>query len=203
MSNVKRLGMVVLAIAVLVGSPLGYHHFIWWPRAYPYGWSHSCDKQLYFALQTYAETNASFFPAGEASPEASLSLLARPPHNVHAEILRGKTIPKDVVEAKLNRGELLDPTTCGWHYAEGSRNDDDSQIALFWDKAGLNHNGMRLADGGHSVARINGSIERIAGKDWQAFLEEQKRLIDERDARRAKKAANELRSDDEQIDEPE
>jgi hypothetical protein len=202
-SAFKRFGIVLLVLGLLVGGPVVYHHFIWWPRAYPYGWSHSCDKQLNFALRTYAEANGGAFPAGEASPEASLSLLARPPHNINAEILRGKIIPKDIVEAKLNSGDLLDPTTCGWHYVEGSRLDDDPRIALFWDKVGLGHNGERLLNGDRYVARIDTSVDRIPGTDWPAFLEEQKRLIAERNARRAKNATDEPPADDEKINTPE
>lgn len=126
----------------------------------------------------YADMNDGNFPAGEESPEASLSLLARPPLNANAELLRGKTAPKNVVESILARGELLDPDTCGWHYVEGLRTTDDPMIALFWDKAGLGHNGQRLSNGNRIVNRITGGHETILGTEWAAFLQEQKSLLE-------------------------
>src|SRR5438552_1963440 len=110
---------------------------------YPYGWSHSCDKALMLALLHYANDHAGAFPAGQATPEASLSLLYPKylDNNVDyaSEILRGKTAPKEVVRSKLSQGERLGPDSCGWHYVEGLSRDDDPQLALVWDKAGLGH----------------------------------------------------------------
>jgi hypothetical protein len=90
--------------------------------------------------------------------------------------LRGKTIPERSVRVRLEAGELLTPETCGWHYVEGLRNDDDRRLALFWDKAGLGHNGERLTDRGHYVCFIGGHIEYVPGDRWEAFLTDQERL---------------------------
>ena len=146
---------------------------------YPFGWSHSCDSALQLVLLNYAEAHDGAFPSGEATPEASLSLLARSPWDANAELLRGKTVPKDVVESILARGDLLGPETCGWHYVEGLRKDDDSRIALFWDKVGLGHNGDRLSNGDRIVTRIGTPHETIPGAQWSAFLKEQKALLEE------------------------
>jgi hypothetical protein len=129
-------------------------------------------------LQEYAEKHGGWFPRGEASPEASFSLLSRENPQL-SEWLRGKTVPERTVREILDRGELLSPETCGWHYVEGLRNDDDSGLALFWDKVGLGHNGQRNADGGHRVAFVNGELRYIPGKEWEQFLEEQKQLLAE------------------------
>ena len=109
-----------------------------WRYHYPYGFSHCCDVILPGALQEYARTHGGAFPTGEATPEASLSLLYREKASygrlADERLLRGKTVPESVVKKILERGELLTPDTCGWHYVEGLRTDDDPRLALFWDK---------------------------------------------------------------------
>jgi hypothetical protein len=42
---------------------------------YPYGYSHCCDIGMGGVLREYASEHNGKFPAGEATPEASLSLL--------------------------------------------------------------------------------------------------------------------------------
>jgi hypothetical protein len=170
--RVKRW-IVIGAVAVLVVAGLYAYH----RHRYPYGWSHCCDKQLYFALSDYADHNDGWFPKGEASPEASLSLLYREaPEQVSAYLLRGKTVPESAVRATLEAGQLLTPETCGWHYVEGLRIDDNSELALFWDKVGLGHNGERLPNGMRQVCFVNGMVKNIPGEEWEQFLAEQERL---------------------------
>lgn len=168
----KRGTIAASIIAVLVALGFIYYHY-----RYPYGWSHCCDKMLGFALLQYSEEHDGWFPQGEPTPEASLSLLYRQDVAV-AYTLRGKTVPESVVRARLEASELLTPETCGWHYVEGLRKDDDPRLALFWDKVGLGHNGERLSGGGHFVCFVSGpgSIEYIPGERWDKFLSEQKRL---------------------------
>jgi hypothetical protein len=165
-----RIGFLAVGLLLVVALGIGCYR-----RQYPYGWSHCCDKQLAFALLDYADRHDGWFPRGEASPEASLSLLYREDPGL-AYLLRGKTVPEDVVRERLERGQLLSPETCGWHYVEVLRKDDDPRLALFWDKAGLGHNGQRLSDGGHFVGLVNGTIDYVPGDRWAAFLEEQDRL---------------------------
>jgi hypothetical protein len=95
-------------------------------------------------------------------------------------VLRGKTVPESVVKEVLERGDLLTPDTCGWHYVEGLRLDDDPRLALFWDKAGLDHMGGRLAEGGHLVLFVRGDRKHISEADWEEFLVEQSNLLAER-----------------------
>ena len=168
----KRLAVCALAVVALATAGFAYHHY-----RYPYGWSHCCDKQLMLALLAYADLHGGWFPKGQATPEASLSLLHREnPEAVTANLLRGKTVPEAAARARLEAGELLTPETCGWHYVAGLRMDDDSGLALFWDKAGLGHNGERLPADGHHVCFIRGTIEYITGDRWEEFLAEQERL---------------------------
>jgi hypothetical protein len=171
----KRL-RVVLILTVLVGVVGGGWLYYRW--RFPYGWSHSCDKGLMFALHEYAENHGGAYPAGEATPEASLSLLY--PKHANKYVLQGKTVPLDVVKALLEKGDRLGPDTCGWHYVEGLTLNDDRQLALCWDKVGLGHNGERLSDGGRTVLFVNLGYEYIAGARWQEFLEEQEALLADR-----------------------
>jgi hypothetical protein len=168
----KRVAITAAVVAILAAAGYVYYH-----QRYPHGWSHCCDKQLMFALLDYADRHGGWYPKGEASPEASLSLLHRDaPTAVSANLLRGKTAPEDAVRARLEAGQLLTPETCGWHYVEGLRKDDDPLLALFWDKVGLGHNGERLSEGGHFVCFISGNIDYVAGERWEEFLAEQERL---------------------------
>ncbi|MEN6497138.1 MAG: hypothetical protein ABFD16_22820 [Thermoguttaceae bacterium] len=77
----------------------------------------------------------------------------------------------------LQRGQLLDANTCGWNYVEGLRKDSNGKLALFWDKEGLGHNGERLSGGGHIVTFVYGNREHIPAAEWDAFLEEQQKLL--------------------------
>jgi hypothetical protein len=171
-TKIAALTVVALAVAYTLG-------YAWWQHQYPYGWSHCCDIGLYFDLQSYAATHGGAFPAGEATPEASLSLLYRSQLS-DANLLRGKTVPTSVVQEILERGDLLTPETCGWHYVEGLRIDDDPGLALFWDKAGLDHNGGRLEGGGHIVTAVTGDKRQIPESEWNEFIEEQNNLLAER-----------------------
>jgi hypothetical protein len=151
---------------------------VWFYYNYPYGWSHCCENGLYLALIQYAEEHGGAFPAGESSAEASLSLLYRMNPNLGA-YLPGKTVPESTVLEILERGELLGPETCGWHYVEGLTRDDHG-LALFWDKAGLDHNGGRLSGGGHIVWFVGCASEHIPASQWDRFLEEQQELLAQR-----------------------
>jgi hypothetical protein len=174
----------VVAGAFVVGFLLAA---ILWIRSllptYPYGWSHCCLKQLGFALLQYAADHDRHFPAGAQTPEASLSLLYQEDYGVDAELLRGKTVPVAVVRGLLERGQLLGPETCGWHYVEGLTLDDDPQIALVWDKVGLGHNGEELSRGGHEVLYVGGWTRIVPASEWPDFLEGQARLLAARDER--------------------
>ncbi len=127
-------------------------------------------------LLEYANAHGGCYPTGEASPEASLSLLYREGLS-DANLLRGKIVPLNAVEAVLGRGELLGPDTCGWHYVEGLTNKDDSRIAIVWDKVGLGHNGELMRDGSHTVIFLDGTEKRIPERQWQEFLDEQRTLL--------------------------
>jgi hypothetical protein len=167
---IKRAAIAASVIVALTALGFAYYYY-----RYPYGWSHCCDKNLAFALVQYADEHNGWFPKGEATPEASLSLLYRQEPTL-ANSLRGKTVSESVVRGRLEAGELLTPQTCGWHYVEGLRTDDDPGLALFWDKVGLGHFGERLSGGGHYVCFVSGNINHIPGDRWDEFLAEQEQL---------------------------
>ena len=174
------LTFVVVGVAILVGSfrCLCGYYFSW---KYPYGWSHCCDKAMLMALLQYAEEHGGRYPSGEATPEASLSLLY--PKYIDASTLRGKTVPLDTVENILGEGKRLGPHTCGWHYVEGLTKEDDPELALLWDKIGLGHNGERLSGGGHNVLFVRSEIRYVSGVEWPQFLKKQEELLAKRKQR--------------------
>jgi hypothetical protein len=170
-SKISRSTVIAL-IAILTVAGFGRGYYRW---KYPFGWSHCCDKQLANALREYAENHDGNFPTGGKTPEGSLSRLY--PQYADANLLRGKTVSLIAVDNALkNEGELA-PDTCGWYYVEGFSVRDDPHIAMFWDKAGLGHNGERLSDGGHTVFFVDLRSEYVSGSRWPLFLEEQQRLI--------------------------
>jgi hypothetical protein len=176
---------VVFGLLILLAYEEWRHHF-------PYGQSHCCDLQLGTALLEYASTHGGYLPAGEKTPEASLSLLygtvlwVNGPYG--ANLLRGKIVPEAEVQARLDQGQHLTPETCGWHYVEGLRDDGDGQIAVCWDKVGLDHFGGLLRAGGHTVLYLRGNHGRITAAEWPNFLDEQQKLIAKSKAARRKEA---------------
>ncbi len=164
--------VVLMVVGVFVGAVYGWRRYY-----YPYGVSHCCLKQIGLALYNYADLNSGRFPSGGGCPEASLSLLYRSNCGVGGWNLCGKTKSPDVAQEILERGELLGPDTCDWHYVEGLTLSDDDRLALVWDKVGLGHNGQRLPNGGHSVCRLDGIEEVIPASEWRQFLDEQALLM--------------------------
>jgi hypothetical protein len=166
----RRVGIAWTVVGALVVAGYGLYRYI-----YPSGMRHCCDIQLHFALRDYAEKHGGAFPAGEATPEASLSLIGCE----YAYVLCGHSRPESVALETLLAGKLLGPDTCGWNYAEGLRTDSNGRLALFWDKEGLGHDGERLSGGGHIVTFVNGNREHIPGAEWDRFIEEQQKLLAE------------------------
>lgn len=169
MARRKLLRRLAIAVVILVLFA-GYSRHRW-RQIYPYGWSHCCDKQLYLSLMNYADAHGGRFPAGEATPEASLSLLYP---DVDANVLRGRIIPEEKVQAILSAGGKLTPSTCGWHYVEGLSINDNPDLALFWCKKPLGHNGQSL--NGFEVFTVGLDKRFVPQADWDAFLADQQKL---------------------------
>lgn len=137
---------------------------------------------MMFSLDQYAEEHAGHYPTGQASPEASLSLLYRSNY-VDANTMRGMTVSEKTVRRILEGGGLLGPETCGWHYTEGLTLVDDPQIALLYCKQPLGHNGEKTTDGGRQVLFVGGYIGQISGDEWKSFLQQQDELLAKRSDR--------------------
>ena len=178
----KRLitvAIVLGTIALLVVGG-GMFYYKW---KYPYGWSHCCIIGMMSSLEQYAEEHGGHYPAGESSPEASLSLLCRSNY-IDAYTIRGMTVPESTVRPILERGGLLGPDSCGWQYVEGLTQADDPRIALLYCKQALGHNGQRTKDGGRQVVFVgSGGITWVSGDRWPSFLKEQKELLSSRSSR--------------------
>jgi hypothetical protein len=178
MSKRRIYAIVVLtAVGLLVAGATAYYRV-----TFPYGQSHCCIIQMSGALEQYAEENGGRYPAGEASPEASLSLLYKSNY-VDAYVLRGMTVPERTVRSILEGGGLLGPESCGWQYVPGLTRADDPGLALLWCKSPLGHNGQRSKGGGRQVVFSGRGIEWISGDKWPAFLQRQKELLEHRSVR--------------------
>jgi hypothetical protein len=173
----KRLSivMIILGIIGVLAIAIG----ISYKTTYPYGWSHCCIDVMMFSLEQYAEEHGGHYPTGEISPEASLSLLCRSNY-LDAYTIRGMTVSEKVVQTIFEKGRLLGPDTCGWHYTDGLTRADDQRIALLYCKEPLGHNGQKTKDGGRQVVFVGGNIEWISGDKWPSFLQEQSDLMAKR-----------------------
>jgi hypothetical protein len=171
----KRLIIVAIVlgtIAVLVSGWVAYSK-----SKYPYGWSHCCIILMMNALEQYAGEHDGRYPAGESSPEASLSLLCRSNY-LDPGTIRGMTVPESTVRRIFQGGGLLGPDSCGWQYVDGLTQADDPRLALLYCKQALGHNGQRTKDGGRQVVFVgSGGIQWISGDRWPTFLKEQKQLL--------------------------
>ena len=168
----RRRWMMVLTLPIFLGmAMIGWGTYA---RHYPYGYSHSCDKQLLFALLNYADNHGGAFPVGKESPQASFALLY--PDYAPAYLLAGQSFSESDAKSILDAGGHLTAEQCSWHYVEGLRKDDDSRFALFWDRLGLGHWGNRHSPPGRTVFFVSGSSDVIADSDWEKFLDEQNGL---------------------------
>src|SRR5688500_786256 len=93
--SLRTLLVVVGIICVALAS-----YRAWYWNRYPYGRTHACDKLLYMMLVEHADANGGNFPAGQATPEASLSLLYRMDPGI-AYLLAGKSAPVENAEEIL------------------------------------------------------------------------------------------------------
>ena len=164
-------------VTLLVGIATAYYK-----ATFPYGQSHCCIIAMSGALEQYAAENGGKYPSGEATPEASLSLLYKS-NCVDPYTLRGMIVPEKTVRRIFKAGQLLGPETCGWQYVPGLTSADDPGLALLWCKSALGHNGERTKDGGRQVVFIGTGPEWISGDKWPAFLQEQKKLLQHRSVR--------------------
>lgn len=115
-------------------------------------------------------------------------------------MLGGKIISHTVVETALRQNGNVSPSTCGWNYIEGLRDDDDPQIIVAWDKPiGLWHNGMREPSVMHEVILLDSSVEFIGTNEWKDFIADQKQRLEKVIASRSSNAPPIRWSDEENL----
>jgi hypothetical protein len=152
--------------------------------SYPYGKTHACSKNLGLVLRLNAEDHDGWLPYGEATPEESLGKLANEDPSC-IPLLGGKNVPPEKVKAALEPGGHFSAQTCGWHYIEGLRVDENLQIAVAWDKTvGLNHFGERDSAIMHEIIRLDGTTAYISKKQWPEFMSMEKKVLEEIIAKR-------------------
>lgn len=179
-TKAKRLGgfkkLLLIAAGLIVLAIAG--GWFWYRYTFPYGCSHACSKGLGLTLRVYAGDHDGWLPHGENTPEASLALFAKTDTNSALGLLGGKNVPRQVVQTALTKNGSFGPNTCGWHYVEGLREDDDPQIAVAWDKVvGLSHNGQRRAGVEHEVVLLDGSTTLIGKREWPQFVADLKERL--------------------------
>ncbi len=167
----KRLLILLTACIIILSVAV----WGWYRHKYPYGYRHVCCKVLSGELQVYAQDHDGWFPHGGLTPEASLAMLGKEPWC--ARLLAGKNLRFEAVAAALTNG-TFGPDTCGWHYVEGLRQDDDPSIAIVWDKpVGLGHWADRNPYLMHEVIYVDGSTRYVSKSEWPGFVEDQRRRI--------------------------
>lgn len=134
--------------------------------------------QLWFALNYYAQIHDGHYPTGGGGPEASLHLLYRD-GLADPEMLASGIDPK-LVREHLENGLVLDSKTCGWHYVEGLTLRDDERIAILWDNDSNDRSVGDTRDAHLVVYLQDPSVQVVAARDWQRFLEEQQALLKNR-----------------------
>jgi hypothetical protein len=179
-STVKRPGrfkkLLLILVGILMLTIAGGK--IWLRYKFPYGYSHSCSAGLGIGLRMYADNHEGWLPHGQTTPEESLGLLAKDDMTTAMWVLGGKNVPHKTLEAALAPGGVFSPESCGWHYIEGLREDDDPQIAVVWDKVtGLGHNGERRRGLAHEVVLLDCSHTYIFQAQWPQFIADEKERL--------------------------
>jgi hypothetical protein len=169
-SKAKRALVVISALCV--AGLVGYRWY------FPYGNTHCCSAGIGIQLNNYASAHDGWLPHGESSPEASMSLLCVDSTNFLPWV-RGKNVSMTIAESAWKKDGRLSPESCGWHYVEGLRSDDDSAIAVAWDKVrGLGHNGQRRAGKTREIILLDCSHTEIPEASWSQFMVDQKKKLE-------------------------
>lgn len=170
----RRLKWWVMTCLVLLAGVAAFRH---WHRVnYPYGSGHCCNKALSFMLIGYAAEHGGRFPDAGGSA-ASLALLAK--DSAPWDLLVGKGGSADAAEKHFQAHGTLPDEFSTWHYVPGLSRESGPNLALFWDKTGLTHNGKRQSPIKYEVCYVSGMCSLVDERKWPAFLEEQQKLLEE------------------------
>jgi hypothetical protein len=166
----------LLTISLLLGAVAG-GGYGWYRYQYPYGATHRCGIGLNLWFHEYADAHGGNYPEGEDSAEAlsQLATLGEWPETWWGQ-LAGKAISdEEAIQCVKQHGRLTEEF-CSWHYVPGLRSDSDPGLALFWDKTGLAHNGMRQNPVRYEVMFVGGFSKMISESEWPKFLKRQEEL---------------------------
>ena len=79
MPRITRKAILIPLLCVIGIGAIGIAgYWGYWKYQYPYGQTHRCTRAMWFTLNEYAYAHEGKYPMGEATPEASLSLLYSP-----------------------------------------------------------------------------------------------------------------------------
>jgi hypothetical protein len=121
------------------------------------------------ALQAYARDHEGWFPS-------SLESLY-PKYLEYEGHLAGLSGDESSAVDRLRAGLALDAKASGWVYRSDLRVDDDSRVAVIWDRTpGLGMGGGRSTAGIHVVGFVDLSYKVIPENDWPRFLQDQEAL---------------------------
>jgi hypothetical protein len=156
-----------------IGIAIAISAIAWWKYQYPYGHRPCLTPCLDAALQFYAKENGGWFPRGGANPIESLRVLYP---SFADEQLAGITGDRARMRERLKNGRPLLPEDSSWHYVEGLRHDDGSNVAIMWEtRSGVSINGRRDI-GRRVVIFAAGGFDLIPDEEWPSFVAEQEAL---------------------------
>jgi len=170
-----RVSVVIVVCVAIVSAAAKF----WFRDRFPYGVTHACSKSLGLGLRLHANDHQGWLPSGGQTSEESLSYACTNKDEYGLKgLMGGKNIKQSVVEEAFARHGVLSPTSCGWHYVEGLREDDPPTVAVAWDKAvGLTHNGQYGRNIQCEAVMLDGSSQLISKGAWSNFYTTQKSLI--------------------------
>jgi hypothetical protein len=173
----RRIGAIVVLVALVAFLLVGLNRYY-----FPYGRHPSCNVALKLALSEYAQSHGGRFPDSGGSG-ASLGLLAA--DFPQWSIIAGKGRLAEAAERYYRTNGTLSDELSNWHYVPGLTEDSDPRLALFWDKTGLSHAGMRQKPVRYEVSFVDGGGRLVDEAEWPSFLEGQRKLRQEERVRRS------------------
>jgi hypothetical protein len=128
------------------------------------------------SMEGYAYEHQGWYPKGGKTPLESLTILHDKPNYVgDGSSFAGISGDENEAERRIKLGLPIDETVSSWVYFPGFRNDDDSKIAIIWERqGGIIFNGHSCD--GHAVGFAGGDWEQIPQAQWSDFLKNQEVL---------------------------
>ena len=173
----RRKTVIIIFITIIILCVISSKTIFEWQ--YPYGMRSGVLPGILNALYQYADENNGFFPAEEgANPLSSLQKLN--PGFAGKYLLAGISGDIKTTGKVLSEKGELNSTHSSWIYYPGLHYDDNTDIAIIWERQeGITFNGSRVESGSHAVGFINAQWKQIPKEEWDDFVKQQKKLRDE------------------------